>query len=585
MDTETGQLGRCRVLFVMLCVLALLAPAARAQQGHGWFVLDAPSKETAKRATVIHLAPPDRLSPPGTVRVVQGLTRVPDRLAWAGNTLFILMPAEQIAASEMARRVYSISTTPGLMPGWEYIPPDRPEALATIAGKWGARDLEVVGFGAASAAPVVLMQRAGGGGAYLLLILAGTEWIEATLPWEGSPTDVPALADKCRLITAGLSFGILVEHAAHGDGTWYVASTEDLAAVPMDSLALDSTMPSQIKLRWTPRKVQVDPPLHSARGSSAPGQDMVYCVEDQLVRLSLAGGDATLSVLQGGKEYVVTTMTGVGANVRVAPVEGNPGFLALLSATSVPAKGEAGTPEKPAKTETVYRLLEVTPGGRVLYDGPAKQGGPVSIREIQLLSVLLVMVMAAVVVFVLRPDRALPSNGIKLPPGCIPAETGRRVMSTILDLGASWVVASLVVRLDLADLARPDVLLGSPRGWHAALTALLVTMGLGMVMEWQFGMTLGKMLLGCRVLAVHQAPVQPQEGAEERGEEGGKQLQAVGREGLTFRAAAWRNVGKWMPWNVVEILATGRHRPWADRVSGTMVVALDGSDQEEPDGQ
>jgi hypothetical protein len=220
--------------------------------------------------------------------------------------------------------------------------------------------------------------------------------------------------------------------------------------------------------------------------------------------------------------------------------------------------------------------VEITPSGRELYKGPAKQGGPVSAREIQLLSVMLVLVMAAVVVFVLRPDKSQPASLIALPPGCIPAEGGRRVMASVLDLGASWIVASLVVRLDISDFARPDVLLGTPRGWQAVVLALGVTIAMGMVMEWQFGTTIGKMMLGCRVLGVHEAPSE-QPGTEGQGAGGPKMI--AGDE-LTFRAAAWRNIGKWMPWNIVEFLATGRHRPWADRISGTLVVAMDGSDQD-----
>jgi hypothetical protein len=516
------------------------------------------------------------MSPRGTVRVVQGLTRAPERLAWSGATLFVLMPGERVAENEVARRVYSITATPGMLGGWEYIPADRPETLPNIAGKWGARDLSVIGFAATPAAPAVLMHRQSGPtDGYLLLVLAGTEWVQATLPWDDDPTAAPAPQDRCRLITAGQTFGILIERAGSDVGDWHSASADDLSAIPVGDVLDESPHPVTAKVRWTKREVKIDPPGRTvSKDGNTVSRDTIFCIENQLVRLTQNGSDVTISVLGAQDEFVSATLNGIGADVHAAPVEGNSGFLALMWETKGAKKSPGAGPGAEA-AETSYQLLEITPRGAELYRGPAKQGGPVSPREIQLLSLMLVLVMAAVVVFVLRPDKMQPAGLIALPAGYMPAEGGRRVMASVLDLGASWIVASLVVRLDISDFARPDVLLGTPRGWQAVVLALGVTIAMGTVMEWQLGTTIGKMMLGCRVLGVHDAPG-GQPGAEGNSDSAPK---LIASDEVTFRAAAWRNIGKWMPWNIVEFLATGRHRPWADRVSGTLVVVTDNSER------
>lgn len=552
-----------------------------AQEGHGWFVLENPSKDSKRRATIAHVPPADQLLPRGTVRtMVQGLNRAPDRLAWSRNTMFILMPPERVAEHEVARRVFTLSATAGVMAGWEYVPRDRPETLPMLDGKWGARDLEVIGFAATPASPVVLMRRTGAveDGEYVLVMLAGSAWLQVSLPWDSAGAAKPGEGERCRLITAVDGFGVLVERSKGGVADWYAASVEDLTSISYGTSAALQETPAVTAVRWTTREVRSD----AGRGGGEAVADWVYFIENQLVRLTLDGKDATISVLQNSDEYVVATVKDVGSRVSAAPVDGNPGFLALLSETK---ETRPDPTDLKRASEAMYRLVEVTPGGRVLFDGQAKQGGPVSRREIELLLVMMVMVMGAVVVFVLKPDRNA-AHGVMLPAGCIPAEGGRRVMATLVDLGMSWVLASLAMRVDVGDIARPDVLFGSDRGWKSVLAALGMAIGVGAVMEWQFGLTLGKLLLGCRVLSVHESPtIGPEEraamGAEQEGR--GDRKKGAGpavppsllaREGVTLGAALWRNVAKWTPWNLMEFLATVRQRPWSDRVAGTMVVVL-----------
>lgn len=501
------------------------------------------------------------MSPRGSVRVVQGLTRAPDRLAWSGNTLFVLMPGERVAENEVARRVYSLSTSPGIVSGWEYIPADRPETLPTLAKQWGARDLNVVGFAATPAFPIVLLKRESG--PYHLVALMPTGWVEASLPWTGDTPSVagPAKVDRCHLITAGTTFGLLIERVGSSKSQWCTAADISTFRPPPVE-----TSNENISLDWTIREIHFDSPTWP---DDKIGTDTLCYLENQLIRVSVHGGSATISILGTSDEYPVTTIRGLGTTVRVAPVEGNSGFLALLSG-AVPTGPESDA--KPA--DSGYRLVEVTPSGRVLYDGPAKQGGPVSMREIQLLSVLLVIVMAAVIVFVLRPGAKTPPPLI-LPGGLAPADSGRRIMATIVDFGAAWVVTSMAVQIDFSDLVRPEILFASARGWIALGGALALSTVLGIFMEWQFGVTLGKMMLGCRVIAM---PALPPVAAE--GDSSATNTPVPPPQGPSFGASFVRNLAKLTPWNVVEFIAAGYPRHWADRVSKTVVVML--PTQEDP---
>lgn len=528
--------------------------AVHAQDLHGWFIVQSTSREGATKTSIVHLTPPGGIAPRGSVRNVLGLWRAPDRLAWSGSTVYMLMPAERVGKDRVERRVYSIAAVPGLVGGWEYIPSDRPETLPTLAREFGARDLDIEGFAATAWSPAVLLRRQGTA-ERTLLVLDGSSWVRAVLPWDRPGIAPPGADAVCHLVSSARTVGILAESEKGGAAAWYLASGK-LGG------------PGASSVEWSVQDVVTAPPSGSVRAS-----DAICSVENQLLRVSARGSVVTVSLIKGSGELLVTELKDVGPAPRVAGVEGAAGYVAILSGQDPvhPEQPDPGQNATPAP-ETQFRVIEVTPTGRVLYDGPAKQGGPVSLREVQVLMVLLVVVMFAVVVFVLRPEKKRTAT-LTLPKGLLPAESSRRIMATILDLGASWVVASMVVRLDLADAARPEIVLATSRGWIALGTMLGVTWLSGVILEWQFGVTLGKLLLGSRVMALPPEPPNDKGGTEAP--------QPPPVQGVSLPAAIVRNTAKWTPWNIVEFLATGRARPWCDRVSKTVVVVSDMSDQEQ----
>jgi hypothetical protein len=547
----------CSAIVVILAVVCGVTPTARAQELHAWFVVQTTSKDGATKASIVHLTPPTSMAPRGSVRNVQWLWRAPEHLAWAGSTVYLLMPPERVGKDRVERRVYSIAAVPGLVAGWEYLPPDRPQTLPTLGKEFGARECVVEGFAADAWSPAVLLKK--DTGERTLAVLQGASWVRAPLPWEGDRNAAaPRASDRCHLVSCSKSIGVLVERATPGGagtGTWYLATGRPGDAVPGRSA-------------WSAQELSLAPPSGAGRESD------VFCsVENQLLRVSVVGQTLSLSVLKGSGEFLVTTLHDIGVSARVGAVEGAPGYLAILTgqAPAAPTGTEVeATPS--AKSETAYRIIELSPTGRVLYDGPAKQGGPVSQREVLVLTVLLVIVMAAVILFVLRPEKKR-SSAIALPKGLMPAESSRRIMATILDMGAAWVVASLMVRVDLTDVARPEVVFATSRGWLAVGAALTVNFVSGVILEWQFGMTLGKMLLGSRVMAL------PPEPPVDR--PAGETTPRPVAPGISLLAAVVRNVAKWTPWSMGEFLFTGRSRPWSDRISKTVVVVPDATDQEQ----
>lgn len=549
---------RLRTIIAACALLVMSMPAlVRAQDLHGWFIVQSTSREGATKTSIVHLTPPGGMAPRGSVRNVLGLWRAPDRMAWSGSTVYMLMPAERVGKDRVERRVYSLAAVAGLVAGWEYVPSDRPETLPTLGKEYGARDVDVEGFGASAWSPVVLLRKQGTP-ERTLLVLDGSSWVRTALPWERPGVPAPDADAVCHLVSSGRSVGILAEPVKGGAARWYLASGK-LGG------------PGTASAGWTSQDVLTAPPAGVVRAT-----DTVCSVENQLLRVTVDAPRLTLSVIKTGGELVVTELKDVGPDPRIAGVEGAAGYIAVLSghgpAQSEPPSSEPVTSASASGAEAAFRVIEVTPTGRVLYDGPAKQGGPVSLREVQVLMVLLVAVMAAVVIFVLRPEKKRPPT-VALPKGLMPAESSRRIMATILDLGASWVVASMVVRLDLADAARPEVVFATSKGWIAIATTFGLTWLSGVILEWQFGVTLGKLLLGSRVMALPPEPPKDKGGAEPP--------QPPPVQGVSLAAAIVRNVAKWTPWNIVEFLATGRARPWADRVSKTVVVVSDMSDQEQ----
>jgi uncharacterized RDD family membrane protein YckC len=264
---------------------------------------------------------------------------------------------------------------------------------------------------------------------------------------------------------------------------------------------------------------------------------------------------------------------GVGDGFSVAPLLRN-GRLAVVwtepepGAPEPPAPGP-GAPKRSPQFRT--RVVEVSAfTGRVLYDGAAQARGPVSSQELKLLAAVLVVVMAVILLFVLRPEREGPP--LTLPRDLALADPGRRALAGAVDVLLAAGVGARVSGVSLLDLVSPAQLLMDA----APVVGLLVTVGVGMALgtlcEGLWGRTLGKLIAGCEVV---RPAVRIVEGAV---------VPAPERPGLG-RALA-RNLIKWV---LPPVAASGvfaperRHR--GDTLAGTAVVVRLEEEPVDPAGE
>ncbi|CAN5867788.1 hypothetical protein BH11PLA1_BH11PLA1_10610 [soil metagenome] len=148
------------------------------------------------------------------------------------------------------------------------------------------------------------------------------------------------------------------------------------------------------------------------------------------------------------------------------------------------------------RREIVVREIS-TSTGEVLFAQAAKNEGPITARDFQLMALALGALTATVLVFVLRGDN---THAVILPRGTSLATPTRRMCAAILDLAPAYVLAAALTGRTFARLA----LLGNIEGLTAALTLSAVTLGIAMAHctlgEWLTGRSLGKMFFGCVVI-------------------------------------------------------------------------------------
>ncbi len=200
------------------------------------------------------------------------------------------------------------------------------------------------------------------------------------------------------------------------------------------------------------------------------------------------------------------------------------------------------------REEGRVRLVEVSLlSGRVLYDGPARIGGPVSARDMRvlLLAVLLIVFMVVTMAGVGA------GRHMELAGGLVPASLGLRGLGSGMDLMLGAVIGGQVLG---APLARMLWLEGGLDGAIGLGTSLLVACVLGTLLEGISGASVGKWVLGLRVVGVDGQPV-------------GIARSAV-RNGVKWLVPI-SGVGAWLD-------PQGRHI--GDRLAGAVVVSSDAQD-------
>lgn len=273
---------------------------------------------------------------------------------------------------------------------------------------------------------------------------------------------------------------------------------------------------------------------------------------EQILTAVSLGGDVCVVVREGGGVAVwslgpslVGRVAGAalaGAIVGLTPLESGD-RLAVLSASADPAP--AGSVGAESRWEIVELSL-VT--GRELYRGPLRHPSLSIGNEVRWLSLLMMAMTVFVLFYLLRPGVHVAE--VRLPQGFALARPGRRLAGAFLDalLVAGVVSAVLGVPVQRFILVLP--LFETAHGVLAFGVFVAGGAAYSTLCEWLWGRTIGKMMVGTRVVSVDP-----------------------GRQRVGFMRSGARSVFRWAlaPWALAG-LGSPDHRHRGDLIAGAAVV-------------
>lgn len=456
-----SRLGWVTLAWAMLLMVAVGAPRAGAQTAacappgdtglsHAWaMVADHIDRPDAGTCVLVHVPPRMGVhpSPVGYVQFARTFEEWPAALAAWDRTIYLVFQT-QGADGQAQIRVRSLETFDrGL--SWDYLPADRMEAYPTLLAQADA-------VGAAAREETVLLLTRSSDGKHLAHVLHRDVWAEVALPGDAaSPWFVWATRDG--LVAAELADGSLLCWSLGQDeaGKWNWSRGETVLCTPTER---------------------------------------VWSIGAALVSAEKAGGDLVARVLSPQAEPMVTARMPLPASATVAPMYADGPRLITLEWSK--QEKDRGYP--------MIQVRELSLGsGAVLFDGPVPRTELLSPGEFRVLAMMLVGLLIGVLVIVLKGD--LDQDAVPLPPDTALASPARRLIATLIDLLVSAQLTGLLFGVKASAILTLTVLL-QPGGAWAALPGVLVLGGLiGMLCEWGFGRTVGKLLTGCRVIRVGES--------------------------------------------------------------------------------
>jgi hypothetical protein len=464
-------------------------------EAHAWVLLTNPGQESVILA---HLPPRHAAvhgGLPGLARLSRTLEQMPAGLAASGRRVFMVFDGDP-------RRVMSIQASPTPIAGiWRDDPEGRLEPHPPLPSRGRLAGLAFGGDRLAA----LLVDETGA----TLLELEGGSWNERALPDDagGEHGGWALLGDETGLVLI----------RGHKDGSAWWGRDEGGG--------------------W-----------RGATGRLPPDALPVGLFRGRIILIGPGTGEATRAVLladASGVEPIATiAMPGSeassGVGVAVLPDQG--GRIALVWGEAIEAR-----------PGFAHRIREVSLAtGRTLADGPVERVMPVSAREFRLLAAWLIMVLVVSLFIVLRPiDDRTP---VVLPEGLALAGPGRRFAATVIDLAVCAIPIARVWGVSVPDILTGGILLAPGEDWTAMPAVLGMGAVYGTLMEALFGGTIGKLVLGCRV--IRAAGIAP------------GRVRWVGMPGCFGR-----NLIKWVLPPVAALAAldpSGRHR--GDLVARAVVV-------------
>ena len=447
----------------------------------------------------------------GVIRGAPGFDGPVEAAAWAVNQAYFLQKEAVRPDGQRQRRVATFSVLRNALGGFDHLP-GRPEALAPLIG-----DCDVLGWCATVEGPAVLVRdrfRADGErrsfGPIQLRVLFESAWRTIAL----DQACVDALADlhgpaRRSAILMGSRVGLAIwvrSPDAMSATVWTgkVGAARDQSFGPPPLVQWASAVYPLTGENWPMRQGEAD----------AARPDRVIFVPG-----SRAGDDAIIGAQRDGSDLRLMLLRPSGP-IPMARLKNVPDDATLLPMAAIGSAGSGGlafgagggrvalawaerAPDAPADAlnpRRVVQVREVSAGtGRLLFDGPARDAVLISSQDFKLLAIMLVMVMVAVILFVLRAE---PGVSPELPAGWELADPIRRIAAALMDYTPGAVCAALVMGLPALSLLQPMGLIASglnlvPIGLALLFAAVHCTIG-----EWLMGASLGKRLLGLRVISL-----------------------------------------------------------------------------------
>ncbi len=507
------------------------APALLSEPSHAWLAL--PSKD---EWIIVHVPPRRQARPPdgrsrgaadGTLRRAASISVEPAAMAAFGEEVFIAAD-DYDAKGRPSRRVWSLrAVDTGVGDLWAYEPADGLRSLRSLPS--GGR---LIGLAASSAGLVAVLT--GDAPRLRVLWLDRGEWHDLA-----TPKDAENWASRLRCVALRDGFQLIAPDDSGSARAW-AATLHAVNGQPPTIAWADGVL---------------------ARDRSLPtGVAPVEFVSagQRLFSIAPAGaGRRALAAVDSAGSMPLAVLEGLEPDAAVAPLDGQGRLVAAWT------RG-AGAPRRPGEPPMAGRTVEMielsSSTGRALYAGPSRADGPVTPGDLGLLGLVLIVAMGVALVLVVRGG---DDSEISLPPGMALAEPGRRMIASIFDGALALVIASRIRGTPLLELASPTTFVTGELVWVLAI-GIIVGAGLGTILEFLTGRSVGKAITACRVI----------------------RTSATGDAGV--RPSLWqvlvRNMLKWaLPPLTMLALVEPTRRSRVDLLTRTAVVVEFDPDADEPE--
>ena len=260
---------------------------------------------------------------------------------------------------------------------------------------------------------------------------------------------------------------------------------------------------------------------------------------------SIVAGTQLVSAERGDDGTLSLRLERAGGAVPLAQIEGVPAEHAMAHAGDAVAVYWFDDTETHRLRGTVVSAIT----GDTLFDGLMGSPSPLEPEDLQLLALIAVSVVLIVVLFLIRPEGDMHAEPL-IPEGTALAEPLPRLTAALIDAFPAALISAQVWGVGVTVAFSPAMSLETTDGLGPILTTAAVYFVHTFLTEWFFGRTLGKRVMGLRVV-------------DSRGAAGLRPKQAFIR--ALFKSA-------FPPLTMLLLLEPARRHP-ADQVAGTIVVS------------